>query len=89
MKIRIGSRAYTPSQLRKFGVALLAALGTLLSSAAEVFAPWLPHGAGAFLASAIALAGAVGVFLVRNAPLIDAADVFGADEPAGRHAADK
>lgn len=65
---------YTPSQIRKFAVAGVAAVGTLATSAVETFTTWIPAGWTGPIASGIALVGAIGVFLTKNAPLIDAAD---------------
>ncbi|OMC04165.1 hypothetical protein A5733_22075 [Mycobacterium sp. NS-7484] len=65
---------YTPSQIRKFAVAGVAAIGTLATSAVETFTTWIPAGWVGPIASGIAFVGAIGVFLTRNAPIIDAAD---------------
>ena len=65
---------YTPSQIRKFAVAGVAAIGTLATSAVETFTTWIPAGWTGPIASGIALVGAIGVFLTKNAPLIDAVD---------------
>lgn len=67
---------YTVSQVRKTVVAAVATAGTLATSAVETFTTWLPHGWAGPIASGIALLGAVGVYLTKNAPVIDAADNF-------------
>ncbi|OCB59685.1 hypothetical protein A5722_04735 [Mycobacterium vulneris] len=75
--IKIGRRSYRPSEIRKLGVAAAAAVGSLATSALDTFAPWFPAGWAAPIASGIAFVGAIGVFLVKNAPLIDATDALG------------
>ncbi|MHC9292051.1 hypothetical protein ACRCUN_06260 [Mycobacterium sp. LTG2003] len=65
---------YTVSQVRKGIVAATAAVGTLATSAVETFTTWIPQGWAGPIASGIAFVGAVGVYLTKNAPLIDAAD---------------
>lgn len=72
--MRIGK--YTVSQVRKAVVAGTAAVGALATSAVDVFTDWIPAGAAGPIASGIAFVGAIGVFLTRNAPLIDAADTL-------------
>lgn len=67
---------YTVSQIRKAVVAGAAAFGALATSAVEIFTDWIPEGAAGPIASGIAFVGAIGVFLTRNAPLIDAADAL-------------
>ena len=70
--MRIGK--YRPSQIRKAIVAGSAVAATLATSAVETFTTWIPDGATTPIASGIAFLGAVGVFLTKNAPLIDSAD---------------
>lgn len=65
---------YSISQIRKTIVAGTAVVGALATSAVETFTTWIPQGWAGPIASGIAFIGAVGVFLTKNAPLIDAAD---------------
>lgn len=68
--MRIGG--YSLAQIRKTVAAVVAALGILLVSALDVFADWISSDVAAWINTGIAVLGAVGVFLLRNAPLIDA-----------------
>lgn len=62
----------TVAQIRKFIVAALAAVSILVVSLGEVFGDWFSDDAAAWINTAIAIVGAVGVYLVRNAGVIDA-----------------
>ncbi len=77
IRIKIGRRSYRPSEIRKLGVAAAAAVGTLATSAVETFTTWIPAGWAGPITSGIAFVGAIGVFLTKNAPLIDATDSLG------------
>ncbi|ART68198.1 hypothetical protein BTO20_06030 [Mycobacterium dioxanotrophicus] len=70
--MRIGK--YKPSQIRKAAVAGVGVVGTLATSAVDVFTTWIPAGWAGPIASGIAFVAAIGVFLTKNAPLIDAVD---------------
>ena len=76
---------YRVSEVRKFVVAAIGAAVLLANSALSTFTDYLPPQWSAFIASAVGFVTAVSVFLVRNAPIIDAIDTFGGDE-SGRHA---
>lgn len=65
---------YKPSQIRKAIVAGCTAFGTLGTSALAVFTDYLPKPAALAVVGAVGFAGALGVFLTRNAKLIDSAD---------------
>lgn len=65
---------YKPSQIRKAIVAGCTAVATLGASAAAVFTDYLPKPAALAVAGVVGFAGALGVFLTKNAELIDAAD---------------
>lgn len=61
----------TAATIRKAIVAGAAALGVLLVSALEVFSEWISADAAAWISTAIAVLGALGVYLVSNETVID------------------
>lgn len=65
---------YSISQVRKTIVAGTAVVGALATDAVDTFTTWIPSGWTGAITSGIAFVGAVGVFLTKNAPIIDAAD---------------
>ena len=67
---------YTVPQIRKGIVAGSGAVAILALSAVETFTDFLPPAATGALTSLAGIATAVGVFLTRNAELIDAADNY-------------
>jgi hypothetical protein len=67
---------YTPSQIRKGIVAGSGAVAILAVSAVETFTGLLSPDISAGLTSVAGIATAVGVYLARNAPIIDSADLL-------------
>ncbi|AEL98191.1 hypothetical protein PBI_BIGNUZ_28 [Mycobacterium phage BigNuz] len=65
---------YTPSQIRKAIVAVAGAIGLLATSFLEDFVGLIPDSWSGPVTWVIGVAIALGVFLTKNAPLIDAAD---------------
>lgn len=65
---------YSPSQIRKAIVAFAGAIVLLGTSALEIFTPYMSEGVYASVVSIIGVVVAVGVFLVRNAPVLE--DLF-------------
>ncbi len=61
----------TVAQVRKAIVASLAALVILVASVPEIFGDWLSAQTVSWIASVASVLGAIGVYLVRNAPIID------------------
>lgn len=59
------------AQVRKAIVAGVSAASILAVSALEVGAEWISEDVSAWVSGAIAVVGAIGVYLVRNAPIID------------------
>lgn len=70
--MRLGK--YKPSQIRKAIVAACGAVGILGTQAVSTFTQWLSVESAATATSIIGLITTLGVYLVRNAPLIDSAD---------------
>lgn len=68
---------YTVAQVRKAVIAVAGVAVLLLNSAATEFADFIPAGMSVALTAAIGFLTALGVFLAKNAPLIDAADTIG------------
>lgn len=64
---------YTIPEVRKFLVAASGILVILLNSALAEFADYLPEPVPGVITTIVGIATAVGVFLTKNAPLIDAA----------------
>lgn len=60
------------AEVRKFIVAALAAVSILVVSLLEVFGDYFSNDVAAWINTAIAIVGAIGVYLARNAPTIDA-----------------
>ena len=77
MNIRIGKRTYKPSQIRKAIVAGTGVTVLLLNSFLDTFTTVLPPKVSAGITAVVGVATLVGVFLVRNAGLIDASDSLG------------
>ena len=71
---------YKPSQIRKFIVAAIGAVATLLIAVPEALGSGLPNGAAAVTVSVVSVLTAIGVFLTRNADLIDRLDQFSDDD---------
>jgi hypothetical protein len=67
---------YYPSQVRKAIVAGTGSAALLANSFVDTFTTWLPQPVSAGIATAVAIATAVGTFLTKNAPIIDSADDF-------------
>ena len=65
---------YKPSQIRKTIVASCGAIGILGTQAVAAFTPWLSQDLAAAATSVIGIITTIGVFLVKNAKLIDSAD---------------
>lgn len=61
----------TVAQVRKALVATAAAIVILVASVPEIFGEWLSAETISWIASIAAVVGAIGVYLVRNAPTID------------------
>ena len=64
---------YTVPEVRKFLVAASGILVILLNSALEEFAPYFPDPVPGVITTVAGIATAVGVFLTKNATLIDSA----------------
>ena len=64
---------YSIPEVRKFLVAASGILVILLNSALDEFAAYLPDPVPGVITTVVGIATAVGVFLTKNAPLIDAA----------------
>jgi len=75
---------YRVSEVRKFVVAAIGAAVLLANSALSTFTDYLSPQWSALITTTVGFVTAVSVFLVRNAPIIDAIDTFGGDE-SGRH----
>lgn len=67
---------YKPSQIRKAAVAAAGAVVLLANSLVNEFTTYLPTTWSAAVNVGVGFITAVSVFLVKNAPLIDAADDF-------------
>lgn len=65
---------YKPSQIRKAIVAGCGAVSILGTQAVAEFTQWLSAEFAATATSIIGIITTLGVYLVRNAPLIDSAD---------------
>ena len=65
---------YTPSQIRKGIIAGSGAVVVLATSAVDTFTDVLPPQVSAAITGVASIATALGVYLTRNAPIIDAAD---------------
>jgi hypothetical protein len=64
---------YSIPEVRKFLVAASGILVILLNSALDEFAAYLPDPVPGVITTVVGIATAVGVFLTKNAPVIDAA----------------
>ena len=71
---------YKPSQIRKTIVAVIGAVVTLLIAVPEALDSGLPNGAAAVTVSVVSVLTSIGVFLTRNADLIDRLDQFSDDD---------
>ena len=65
---------YKPSEIRKFIVGVTGALVVLAVSLTGEFAAFLPAEAASWIGTGVAFATAVGVFLTKNAAVIDGLD---------------
>lgn len=65
---------YKPSEIRKFLVGVTGALVVLAVSLMGEFAAFLPAEAASWIGTGVAFATAVGVFLTKNAAVIDGLD---------------
>lgn len=65
---------YKPSQIRKAIVAGCGAVGILGTQAVAAFTPWLSADVAAAATSVIGIVTTLGVFVAKNAPLIDSTD---------------
>lgn len=65
---------YKPSQIRKAIVAGCGAVGILGTQALAAFTQWLSADFAAAASAVISIITTLGVYLTRNAPLIDSAD---------------
>ncbi|AHJ86316.1 hypothetical protein 32HC_38 [Mycobacterium phage 32HC] len=77
MRIKIGRKAYKPSEIRKtivVGAGMIVELGNQLSAALTDLVPAQVHSG---ISVVVGVAMVVGVFAVRNAERIDAADSLG------------
>lgn len=77
MNIRIGKRTYKPSQIRKAIVAGIGAGVLLANDFVATFTSVIPAQVSAGITAVAGVATLVGVFLTKNAPLIDASDSLG------------
>lgn len=65
---------YKPSQIRKFVVAVLGAVVLILTQILTTGADVIPASWGAWISTVVAVATAAGVYLARNASMIDSLD---------------
>ena len=65
---------YKPSQIRKFVVAVLGAVVLILTQVLTAGADVIPASWGAWISTVVAVATAAGVYLARNASMIDSLD---------------
>lgn len=65
---------YKPSQIRKFVVAVLGAVVLILTQVLTAGADVIPASWGAWISTVVAVATAAGVYLARNATMIDSLD---------------
>lgn len=65
---------YSISQVRKAVVAGVGALVMLIVTIPQIFGEWLPEGAVYWINVVVGVLTAIGVFLTRNAPVIDKLD---------------
>ncbi|MDT0223458.1 hypothetical protein [Gordonia sp. AC31] len=68
--------SYRPSEIRKFIVGLVGAFTVLAVSLTGEFAAFLPAEAATWISTGVAFATAVGVFLTKNAAVIDSLDDY-------------
>ena len=66
--------SYKPSEIRKFIVGIVGAFIVLAVSLTGEFASFLPAEAATWISTGVAFATAVGVFLTKNAAVIDSLD---------------
>jgi len=68
--------SYKPSEIRKFVVGVVGALTILAVSLTGEFASFLPAEAASWISTVVAFATAVGVYLTKNAAVIDGLDDY-------------
>ena len=75
--------SYKPSEIRKFIVGLVGAITLLVIQALEEFAEFIPANVAGWLTVGVGFATAVGVYLTKNAAVIDSLDEYrGIELPA-------
>ena len=75
--------SYKPSEIRKFIVGIVGAFTVLAVSLTGEFASFLPAEAANWISTVVAFATAVGVYLTKNAAVIDSLDEYrGIELPA-------
>ena len=68
--------SYKPSEIRKFIVGIVGAFTILFVELLDQFAEFIPADVAGWISTVVAFATAVGVYLTKNAAVIDSLDEY-------------